>query len=87
MMQNEEVGQIKSEANGSLLIRHSQQTTRFIMVEPSRVFILPCPAPPPKLHYSTWWRSVARRIYRANASSVMKKLKARMQSHAQASEN
>jgi hypothetical protein len=24
---------------------------------------LPSPSPPPKLHYSTFWRSVARRIY------------------------
>ncbi len=28
---------------------------------------LPNPAPPPKLHYSTFWRSVTRRIYQKRA--------------------
>jgi hypothetical protein len=55
---------------------HGQQVTKFIIAEPSRMLRLPCPAPPPKLHYSTWWRSVTRRMYRENASLVLKKLQA-----------
>ena len=68
--------------------RHSQHVTQFIILEPSRLLGLPNPAPPPKLHYSTWWRSITRRIYRANASSAgFKKLEAGMQIHAPASQN
>ncbi len=34
---------------------------------------LPRPAPPPKQHYSTFWRSVTRRIYRKE-SEVLKQM-------------
>jgi hypothetical protein len=69
---NEDV--VGCEVNGLALIRHSQQVTYFIILDPSRLLELPHPAPPPKLHYSTWWRSITRRIYRANKSSCLHKL-------------
>ncbi len=65
-------GTTKGVANGLVHIRHSQHITHFILADPSRMIGLPWNAPPPKLHYSTWWRSVTKRIYRANASSVMR---------------
>ncbi len=37
--------------------------------EPSRC--LPHPAPPPKLHYSTFWRGVTRRIFRKRLTECM----------------
>ncbi len=30
--------------------------------EPLRLLRLPLPAPPPKLHYRTWWRSISRKL-------------------------
>jgi hypothetical protein len=30
--------------------------------EPLRLLRRPFPAPPPKLHFSTWWRSLSRRL-------------------------
>mmetsp|Transcript_37742 Transcript_37742/g.79035 ORF Transcript_37742/g.79035 Transcript_37742/m.79035 type:complete len:133 (-) Transcript_37742:450-848(-) len=30
--------------------------------EPLRLLRQPLPAPPPKLHYSTWWRSLSRKL-------------------------
>ncbi len=30
--------------------------------EPIRLLRQPLPAPPPKLHYSTWWRCISRRL-------------------------
>ncbi len=68
-------------ANGLIHNNHCQQVIQFILVEPSKLLGLPCPAPPPKLHYSTRWRSIARRMYRANASSRLKKFQTAVQSH------
>ena len=65
-----------SVASGLFEIRHDHQVTQFVIGEPARLLRLPYPAPPPKLHYSTWWRSVSRRLYRAHASSVLKKFQA-----------
>jgi hypothetical protein len=62
--------------NDSVLRVEQERVTRFVIMEPSCMFRLPHPAPPPKRHYSTWWRSVTRRLYRAKASSVLKKLQA-----------
>ncbi len=62
-------------SSGLVHIRHSQQATQFNLMEHLRLPALPYPAPPPKLHYSTWWRSVTRRLYRANASWRLKTLK------------
>jgi hypothetical protein len=77
--------EIHSVTNGLVChIRHSQQVTQFIFADHSR---LPSPAPPPKLHYSTWWRSITRRIYQANVSSGIKKQKADMQGCVPASKN
>ena len=39
-----------------------------IEYEPAR--FLPNPAPPPRLHYSTFWRSVAKRIYRMRSDEI-----------------
>jgi hypothetical protein len=33
------------------------------MYDPEQNRRLPCPAPPPKLHYTTFWKSVTKRIY------------------------
>ena len=70
-------------ANGLVHIRHCHQVTQFIIAEPSRLLGLPYPAPPPKHHYSTWWRSITRRVYQASASSSLKKLRADMQNRVQ----
>ena len=40
------------------------QITKFVFV--GTTTRLPNPAPPPKLHFSTWWRKVARRIFQAD---------------------
>ena len=37
--------------------------TRFVFHDASGMVQLPDNAPPPKLHYSTWWRRTARRLY------------------------
>lgn len=74
-------------ANGLFQIYHNQQTTRFVIAEPSRVIKMPFPAPPPKLHYSTFWRSVTRRLYRTYAMSRLKKLQGGVHGHALASRN
>ena len=74
-------------AKSLVRISDSQQVTHFIFIDHSRLLELPHPAPPPKLHYSTWWKSVTRRVYRANASSRLKKFKACMQIHAMAHQN
>jgi hypothetical protein len=39
------------------------QIIRFEIFDFRHQYKLPDPAPPPKLHYSTFWRSVTRRIY------------------------
>ena len=39
----------------------SDVTLFHIQYDPER--FLPTPAPPPKLHYSTFWRSIGRKIY------------------------
>ena len=31
-------------------------------IEPLRLLRQPLPAPPPRLHYSTWWRSLCRKL-------------------------
>jgi hypothetical protein len=41
------------------------------MYDPESSRRLPNPAPPPKLHYSTFWRSVTRRIYQKRAREAM----------------
>lgn len=40
------------------------QITKFIFF--ATTTRLPNPAPPPKLHYSTWWRKAARRLFQAD---------------------
>jgi hypothetical protein len=74
-------------AKSLVRISDSQQVNHFIFIDHSRLLELPNPAPPPKLHHSTWWKSVTRRVYRSNASSRLKKFKAGMQSHAMAFQN
>jgi hypothetical protein len=68
-------------------LAHLRYCQQIVITEPSRMLRLPHPAPPPKHHYSTWWRSVTRRLYRANASSGLKKLQAGKQHHAPGSQN
>ena len=43
------------------------------MYDPENSRRLPNPAPPPKLHYATFWRSVTRRIYYKNSSEAMQR--------------
>ncbi len=75
-----------SMSSGLVHIRHCGQVTQYIFADPSSL-TLPYPAPPPKLHYSTRWRSIASRLYRANASSRLKKLKSGVQSNEHVSQN
>ena len=76
-----------SMSSGLVHIRHCGQVTHYIFADPSSLIRLPYPAPPPKLHYSTRWRSIARKMYLTIASSRLKKLKAGVQSDARASQN
>ena len=39
-------------------------------IEPVRLMSPPYPAPPPRLHYTTWWRSMARKIYAKQILSI-----------------
>ncbi len=38
--------------------------------EPERLIQLPHPAPPPRLHYATWWRCIGRKIYSRHIQSI-----------------
>ena len=74
-------------ASGLVQIRCDQNTTYFMIEAPAKLLGLPNPAPPPKIHYSTWWRSIVRRIYWANASSHLKSLQASVQRDAPSSQD
>ena len=41
----------------------SLSVSRFVLSEPDRMLRHRCPAPPPKLHYSTQWRNLTRKLY------------------------
>jgi hypothetical protein len=73
LIEEEEEDQNENMVNGLVHIRHSQQVTQFIFAEPTKLLKLPQTSPPPKLHYSTWWRSITRRLYEAKTSSGKKK--------------
>ena len=48
----------------------SDVTLFYIQYDPER--LLQTPAPPPKLHYSTFWRSIGRKIYyKRNEEMIM----------------
>ena len=49
----------------------STSTTVFVCFDPEPSRRLPCPAPPPKLHYSTFWRGLTRRIYHKRSKEAM----------------
>ena len=68
-------GQSQTTANDALLDETNQfkdsistVTVTYFHMEPACT--LPSPAPPPKLHYSTFWRSVTRRIYQQNKQAL-----------------
>ena len=55
--------------------RHLQSTEITIFhidYDPDRERRLPNPAPPPKLHYTTFWRSIGKRAYHQNQDKIIR---------------
>ena len=53
---------------GLTLLTDGVNFSRFVFFDNSGMAQLPVNAPPPKLHYSTWWRRTARKLYQAKIS-------------------
>ena len=56
--------QVDNSDSSGLISSGDKNVPYFTIANPLSLLQLPCSAPPPRMHYATWWRSVTRRIMR-----------------------
>ena len=62
---------VKSMDIEEAIFSKSTSSTVFVYFDPEPSRRLPCPAPPPKLHYSTFWRGLTKRIHYKRSKEAM----------------